>query len=87
MAVQNKLDMSDGVDRSAMSQYTTMDLEGVKWFLRGSPESVIHGRTGTTMLEDLIAEDAVLLLWAPSSFIVDGAATSVARAWGSSRSS
>jgi len=78
----NKLDMSDGVDRSAMSQYTTMDLEAVKWFLRGSPKSVIYGKDGHTMLEDLIAEDAVLLLWAPSSFIVDGAATSVAEAWG-----
>lgn len=78
----NKIDMGDKVDRSAMSKYNTMDLEGIKWFLRGSPESVIHGRTGHTMLEDLIAEDAVLLLWAPSSFIVDGSATEVARARG-----
>jgi len=78
----NKLDMGDGVSRSAMSQYTTMDVEGIRHFLRGSPESVIDGKDGHTMLEDRIADDAVLLLWAPSVFIVDGTATSVARAWG-----
>jgi hypothetical protein len=81
---RNKIDMADGVDRSAMSQYSTMDVEGIKWFLRGSPTSVIKGTDydGRIMLEDAVADDAILLLWAPSSFIVDGTATAVARAWG-----
>lgn len=96
----NKLDMNDGVDRSAMSQYRTMDVDGIRWFLKSSPDTVIVGGRGSscpavesdsvtavghpsfTPLEDRVADDAVLLLWAPSAFIVDGTATSIARSWG-----
>lgn len=89
----NKLDMSDGVNRSAMSQYATMDLNEVKTFLHDTNEIMIHREVPDPrdelrqcrkfeMLEDMIAEDAHLYLWVTNPFLIDGSAVDVARAWG-----
>ena len=85
----NALDMSDGVDRSAMSQYATLTLDQVQSFLR-TPSSVIHPyqcrclytpcRCGT--IQTMIADNAHLYLWVTNPFLIDGSAASVARAWG-----
>lgn len=85
----NKIDtFKDGVKRGAHQHYDLMDLEDIKWFLRYTPQSVIWNHDGTrpshngVMLEDLIADDAVLLLWAPSTHILGGQAAQVVGAWG-----
>lgn len=82
-AFDNKLTaMKDGVKRGAETHYKTLDQRGIELFLRYSPVNVILGRTGWTAIEDEIADDAVLLLWAPSAHIVNGCASAVAKAWG-----
>lgn len=85
----NKIDtFKDGVKRGAHQHYDLMDLEDIKWFLRYTPQGVIWNHDGTrpphdsVMLEDLIAEDAVLLLWAPSTHILGGQAAQVVESWG-----
>lgn len=82
----NKLDMSDGVNRSAMSQYATMDLDRVKSFLKDTKAGVIHAEprwTGVPVtVASLIDEHAHLYLWVTNPFLIDGSATDVARAWG-----
>lgn len=84
---RNKLDMSDGVNRSAMSHYKTLPLEKVKTFLLDTPGSVIHRETPwiypeDRCLADCIADDAHLWLWVTNPFLIDGSGTDVARAWG-----
>jgi N6-adenosine-specific RNA methylase IME4 len=51
---------------SSVNGYSTMPLEDIK----------------AMPIATLAADDALLFLWATSSFLVDGSATEVARAWG-----
>lgn len=83
----NVLDMSDGINRSAMSQYATLDLDQVKSFTRTEPVSSIHTTrqpygVGCNVLGDTFAEDSLLWLWVTNPFLLDGSAIEVAKAWG-----
>lgn len=81
----NSMPSGDGTYRAAHHQYACLSVEDIALFLRFTPAYTIVGDgapTGWTMIEDLIAPDAMLWLWAPSAFILDGSATRVARAWG-----
>jgi N6-adenosine-specific RNA methylase IME4 len=90
---RNKLDMSDGVERSAMSQYSTMTLPDIQNFLtfslvttilrEGYPVSPYYeDRWTDARIADVIAPDAHLWLWVTNPFLIDGSGAAVAKAWG-----
>lgn len=82
----HKLVMNDGVDRSAMSQYATMELADLLVFFKQTTADVIHATrpwTGDPIpLEQTVADNAHLYLWVTNPFLIDGSGPAVARAWG-----
>lgn len=83
---RNTLEMSDGVARSAMSQYRTLSLAEIQGFLRATPTSTVRCETDDRAIPgtiaDSLAPDAHLWLWTTGPFLLDGSAASVARMWG-----
>lgn len=80
-----------GVRRAAHMHYRCMKSEDIDYYLRYTPANVIRGAgqswwppplTPWSPLEQCLAPNGFLWLWAPSAFIIDGSATRVARAWG-----
>lgn len=66
-----KLEMTDGVDRSAASQYTTMSVDEIcclMWV--------------RTIFGHQVDDTAILFLWVTNPFLLNGAGVKVCEAWG-----